>query len=94
MARIEKHTRAERLIIARVSGIVSRYASRRPLDIAGAVAQLHALTTDPHLLGHAWPADAPQPGFTVFTNAWMAEEREILTAAGADPQPRWWVDQR
>lgn len=92
MARTGDHGRAEALIIAEVAGIVSRYASRWPLDVAGAVAELHTVTVDPHLLGHGWPPDAPQEGFAVFADPFVEQKREILRAAGADPQPRWWEE--
>lgn len=78
-----QHRRAERLLVAQVSGAVAKHAARRPLDVDAAVAELHAITTDPHLLGHAWrwPEDEK-----IFPDPWRDAVNTILGAAGADPQ--------
>jgi hypothetical protein len=77
------HHRDDGIKIAKVCGIVARHAERPPLDMAAAVAEIRAVTTDPHLLGHAWrwpPAIYPDP--------WREVVNDILTAAGAAPQER------
>lgn len=77
------HHGADDLLIARVRGIVARRAERPPVDLAAAVAEIHAVTTDPHLLGHAWQWPAR---YAVFADEWADAKNAILGAAGADPQ--------
>lgn len=89
---MRRHNNADRLLEARVTGILGRYASRTPVDVEAAVREIHAVTTDPHLLGHCWPpAPESRPLFWPdFPHPFADQERRILAAAGADPQPPWW----
>lgn len=81
--RMSLHTRHQRLLIAHVRGIVARHAEHPPVDTEAAVAEIHEITDEPHLLGHAW---SWEPRYAVHTDPWMEEKNRILTAAGADPQ--------
>lgn len=81
--RLVLHGHANRLLIARVQGIVARHADHPPVDMAAAVAEIHAVTADPHLLGHAWRWP---PQYEVFADPRADEKNAILAAAGADPQ--------
>lgn len=90
--RTNLHTRAERHIIAKVRGILDRHVQHPRVDDAAAVADLHALTTNPDLLGHAWPADSQPPGWPDMADPWRDDRRRILTKAGAEPQPAWWEE--
>jgi hypothetical protein len=50
------HDRRDQLVIAALTGIASRHAglkTRGGYDQAAAVAELHEVSTDPHLLAHA-----------------------------------------
>lgn len=87
---MRSHSARDGIAIARVCGIVARHATLTPVDVAAAVAELHAVTADPHLLGHGWPHDDPPPGYPAFGDPWRERKREILLAAGAVPQPPWW----
>lgn len=76
---IGDHSRQDRLAIAGLCGILGRRAiqlTAGQCTLAEAVAELHASTTDPHLLSHA----VSPPG-----QPWAATIRDILTEAGADP---------
>lgn len=81
--RLVLHRSADRLLIARVQGIVARHADHPPVDLQAAVAEVHAVTDDAHLLGHAWWWP---PRYAVDTDPRADEKNAILTAAGADPQ--------
>lgn len=81
--RLVHHGHANRLLIAKVQGIVARHADHPPVDLDAAVAEIHAVTADPHLLGHAWTWP---PQYDVDTDPRMEDKNAILTAAGADPQ--------
>jgi hypothetical protein len=50
MAALHKHTRAERLVTAKLSGVARRHAERGR-STEEAVDELHGHTSDPHLLG-------------------------------------------
>lgn len=71
-----RHNSAEGITIARVIGAVRRHTADGVTDRAAAIGELHALTTDPHLLAHGMPGSA---------EAYYVAARELLTAAGADP---------
>lgn len=94
---IRRHRGQDRLAVAQLCGIVERYGAIRPFTdevIAAAVAELHSVTHDAHLLGHAWPAaDGSAPMFRpAFPDPWREQKHRILQAAGAEPQPRWWEE--
>ena len=72
-----RHTTAERVAIAALSGITSRHAGRsrhEGYDQAAAIAELHSVSRDPHLLAHA--ARGPREPLYEPTRA-------LLIAAGA-----------
>jgi hypothetical protein len=74
---LSKHGQAERIAVARLGGTAERHAYKGDaLDLAAAVAELHAIATDPHLLAHA---AAPH---TDVEEVWPATAT-ILQAAGA-----------
>ncbi len=53
-----RHDSADRIRIAQLTGIASRHAGLKTkggYDRAAAVAELHTVSTDPHLLAHAIP---------------------------------------
>lgn len=79
------HGAANEALITRVCGILAKHAEHPPVDYGAAVAELQAVTLEPHLLGHAW-VWAPQ--YPVFADPWIDVKNEILSLAGADPQPR------
>lgn len=90
MGRIGNHGRRVEILIGQLCGAVERHA-RTGGSIEDAVAELHALTIDPHLLGHAWAHEDPARG---MSNPWLERINEILRAAGADEQPPWWGQQK
>lgn len=67
-----KHTPADRLTIAQVSGLARHRDTDHRDRWPGLVAQMHAVTTDPHLLAHAAYRGAP------------AATDTLLELAGAD----------
>jgi len=85
MAALHKHTRDERLLAAKLSGIVRRHAERG-IATEAAVDELHGLTSDPHLLGHAWAHPDPRG----FPDPFVDRINELLAAAGAEQQPPNW----
>ena len=75
-----RHSKAERHAIAAITGVTSRHAGLSQhdgYDQSAAVAELHTITRDPHLLAHA--ARGPREPLYEPT-------RELLIAAGATPQ--------
>lgn len=71
------HDSADRIRIAQLTGIASRHAglkTRGGYNQAAAVAELHTISTDPHLLAHA----------TQTPRHWQYRTiRSMLVAAGA-----------
>ena len=76
-----RHSKTERLAIAALSGITSRHAARSHHDSCydenAAIAELHTVSRDPHLLAHA--ARGPREPLWEPT-------RLLLIAAGATPE--------
>lgn len=74
--RLPDHARRDRIAVAQLCGTVQRHAGQDSTTDE-AVAELHTITTDPHLLAHATTStDRRIHGRVV----------ELLLAAGADPQ--------
>lgn len=74
-----RHDSADRIRIAQLTGIASRHASLKTggsYDQAAAVAELHTVSEDPHLLAHAICGSREWQFRTI---------RAMLIAAGADP---------
>ncbi len=66
-----RHSRPERLTIAKVSGLLKSRAAQDPDQWPTVAHDLREITADPHLLAHAWHPRA-------------VERDEILRLAGAD----------
>lgn len=84
MAQTPKHNRADRLAIAEVSGALSNLAGkviRGELDQAAAVAELHAITRDPHLLAHGLGDPAKWSANSVPVQLALAAGVDLVEAA-------------
>lgn len=72
-----RHDSADRIRIAQLTGIASRHAGLKTkggYDQAAAIAELHTISSNPHLLAHA----------TQATRHWQYRTiRAMLVAAGA-----------
>lgn len=78
-----KHGTADRLLIAEVSGALTKLAGKvrdGQLTQDQAVAELHAITRDPHLLGHGLGGCLGEPGRWDPTTMVM----RLAVAAGVD----------
>lgn len=75
-----RHDSADRIRIAQLTGIASRHAGLKTkggYDRDAAVAELHAVSTDPHLLAHA----------TQSPRHWQYRTiKAMLIAAGAEAE--------
>lgn len=74
-----RHDSADRIGIAQLTGVASRHAGLKlkddAYDLALAVAELHTISTDPHLLAHA----------ITGTRHWQYRTvKAMLIAAGAN----------
>lgn len=81
------HPKRERLIIAEVSGVLKSPAAQDPDRWPEAVAELHSITTDPHLLAHAWhPNDVGRDELLRLAGANMAHVAQMRAEPEQWPQ--------
>lgn len=80
MVALSRHNKRDRLLVAELQG-TARWAVNHHIARDEAVAALHELTDDPHLLGHAWA----HPDRLGMPTPWLDDVNAIL--GGPAPEP-------